>query len=100
MRSVCLGIAMLVLGCASSTTAPQASRASPTSLRPGPSLYETGRFAVVPPSSCGLRIDEGPIDRRPSRTPTAAAGTMRRQQKVRRRTSRPGEVRVRQSAIP
>ena len=35
-------------------------------MKNGPSMYETGRFAVVQPSSGGLRIAEGPIDRPPA----------------------------------
>jgi hypothetical protein len=52
----------LIGGCA---TAPATTpdRYSPAEMKNGPSLYETGRFAVVQPSSNGLRIDEGPIDR-------------------------------------
>jgi hypothetical protein len=30
-------------------------------MKNGPSMYETGRFAVVQPSSGDLRIAEGPI---------------------------------------
>jgi hypothetical protein len=41
-------------------------------MKNGPSLYETGRFAVVQPSSGGLRIDEGPIDRPPTLRPATA----------------------------
>ena len=38
----------------------------------GPSLYETGRIAVVPPSKAGLKVDEGAIDRPPPARPLPA----------------------------
>jgi hypothetical protein len=48
-------------------------------MKNGPSLYETGRFAVVQPSSGGLRIDEGAIDRPPTpRSATARASAKRK----------------------
>jgi hypothetical protein len=67
-----LGLALLG-GCA---TAPPASpdRYSPAEMKHGPSLYETGRIAVVPPSSDGLRIEEGAIDRA---SPAAHASSAR-----------------------
>ncbi|HTB61339.1 MAG TPA: hypothetical protein VLC06_25905 [Polyangia bacterium] len=48
-------------------------------MKNGPSMYETGRFAVVQPSSGDLRIAEGPIDR-PSvpRAATARASGKRK----------------------
>ncbi len=52
----------LIGGCA---TAPATTpdRYSPAEMKNGPSLYETGRFGVVQPSSGDLRIAEGPVDR-------------------------------------
>ena len=58
---------VVVLGCA--TSAPPPDRLSPEQLKNGPSLYETGRFGVVQPSSGGLQIDAGTIDRSPLRSP-------------------------------
>jgi hypothetical protein len=60
---------------------------SPDQLKKGPSLYETGRFGVVAPSSNGLRIDEGPIDRPPaSRAVTAQASAKRKARSRAQRT--------------
>jgi len=76
------GLLALSLGCA--TSAPPADRLSPDQLKNGPSLYETGRFGVVAPSSGGLRIDEGPIDRPPApRTATARASAKRKAPRAR-----------------
>jgi hypothetical protein len=57
-------LAALSSGCATAAT-PAPPQSAP-SLNAGPSLYETGRFAVVPPSSCGLKIEDGFIDRPPA----------------------------------
>jgi hypothetical protein len=75
---VCSRIVLLVcalLGCASlggATSSPPPDRLSPEQLKHGPSMYETGRFAVVPPSSGGLKVDEGAIDRPPPARPPRA----------------------------
>jgi hypothetical protein len=65
---------LLAGGLAGCATAPAATpdRYSPAEMKHGPSLYETGRIAVVPPSSNGLRIDEGSIDRRSTPQPPVA----------------------------
>jgi hypothetical protein len=55
-------------------------------MKNGPSLYETGRFAVVQPSSGGLRIDEGPIGQ-PS-APRAVAARTSAKRKARARAQR------------
>ncbi len=73
-----LAIVLLVcasLGCA--TSAPPPDRLSPEQLKNGPSLYETGRFAVVPPSSGGLKVDEGAIDRPSPARPLPARSALR-----------------------
>jgi len=74
------GLAVVAaLGCATSAAPPD--RLSPEQLRNGPSLYETGRFGVVQPSSGGLRIDAGAIERapvHPSPRPTGARATAKR----------------------
>ena len=72
------------LGCA--TAAPPPDRLSPEQLKNGPSLYETGRFGVVQPSSGGLRIDAGAIDRPPSHPsprPASARATAKRKARAR-----------------
>jgi hypothetical protein len=51
----------LIGGCATAPARAPADRYSPAEMKNGPSLYETGRFAVVQPSSGGLRIAEGAI---------------------------------------
>ncbi len=81
-------LAILSLGCA--TSAPPPDRLSPEQLKKGPSLYETGRFAVVPPSSGGLKIDEGRIDRPSSARPLPARTAERRhgKRKARARAER------------
>ena len=67
------GLLALSLGCATSAP-PAPERMSLEQMKNGPSLYETGRIGVVPPSSGGLRIDEGAIDRPlPPRPATARA---------------------------
>jgi hypothetical protein len=70
------------LGCATSA-APPPDRLSLEQLKNGPSLYETGRFAVVQPSSGGLRIAEGPVDRPPARRATATRATAKRKARAR-----------------
>ena len=50
-------------GCATAPAKAPADRYSPAEMKNGPSLYETGRFGVVQPSSGDLRIAEGPVDR-------------------------------------
>jgi hypothetical protein len=84
-RALCAGglaasvAVVFTLGCA--TSAPPPDRLSPEQLKNGPSLYETGRFGVVQPSSGGLRIDEGAIDRpsvRPPARTTSARATAKR----------------------
>jgi len=85
-RALCAGgLAVVVaLGCATSAAPPD--RLSPEQLRNGPSLYETGRFGVVQPSSGGLRIDAGTIDRpplRPSARPASARATAKRKARAR-----------------
>jgi hypothetical protein len=71
----CLALAF-TLGCA--TAAPPPDRLSPEQLKNGPSLYETGRFGVVQPSSGGLHIEAGAIDRAPPRPATARATAKRK----------------------
>jgi hypothetical protein len=78
--------AAAVAGCATAA-APAPDRYSPAEMKHGPSLYETGHIAVVPPSSNGLRIDEGPIDRRPAPAQPATAARARGKRKVRARAS-------------
>jgi hypothetical protein len=75
-----------VLGCATSAP-PTPDRLSPEEMKKGPSLYETGRIGVVPPSKRGLTVDEGAIDRPPA--PRAAPISERRspRRKVRARAS-------------
>jgi hypothetical protein len=67
---------VLLGGCATAPASAPADRYSPAEMKNGPSLYETGRFAVVQPSSGGLRIDEGAIGQpsapRPARARTSA----------------------------
>jgi hypothetical protein len=58
-------------------------------LKNGPSLYETGRFGVVQPSSGGLLIDAGAIDRAPLRpSPQAARARATAKRKARARAQR------------
>ncbi|HLK90725.1 MAG TPA: hypothetical protein VKZ18_12560 [Polyangia bacterium] len=87
MRARPVGWALLLVlaGCA---TAPPAApdRYSPAEMKHGPSLYETGHIAVVPPSNAGLRIDEGAIDRPPAARP-ATAERARGKRRVRARAS-------------
>jgi hypothetical protein len=73
------------LGCAT-TTSPPPDRLSPEQLKNGPSLYETGRFAVVQPSSGGLQIDAGNIDRATARPAVAHAAAKRKARKRAQRT--------------
>ncbi|HVV51235.1 MAG TPA: hypothetical protein VHO06_16315 [Polyangia bacterium] len=68
--------ALLVLlgGCATAPApAAPADRYSPAEMQHGPSLYETGRIAVVPPSSAGLHIDDGQRRPAPVAAPTRTA---------------------------
>jgi hypothetical protein len=77
-------VVVVALGCA--TSAPPPDRLSPEQLKNGPSLYETGRFGVVQPSSGGLRIDAGTIDRpslRPPARPAAARASAKRKARAR-----------------
>ncbi len=62
---------MFIGGCATAPARAPVDRYSPAEMKKGPSLYETGRFAVVQPSSGGLRIDEGAIDRPAPHSATA-----------------------------
>jgi hypothetical protein len=64
----------LLAGCATAPARTPADRYSPAEMKNGPSLYETGRFAVVQPSSGDLRIAEGPIGQ-PSAPRAVAART-------------------------
>jgi hypothetical protein len=64
----------LLGGCATAPAGVPADRYSPAEMKNGPSMYETGRFAVVQPSSGDLRIAEGPIDRPPGPGTAARAG--------------------------
>jgi hypothetical protein len=73
------------LGCATSTPPPP-DRLSPEQLRNGPSLYETGRLAVVQPSSGGLQIDAGATDRVAPRPAVAHASARRKARKRAQRT--------------
>ena len=74
-------IVAFMLGCA--TSAPPPDRLSPEQLKSGPSLYETGHFGVVQPSSGGLQIDAGTIDRVPPRPATTARAAARRKARTR-----------------
>jgi hypothetical protein len=77
---------LLIGGCATAPAKAPADRFSPAEMKNGPSLYETGRFAVVQPSSGGLRIDAGTIDRpssRPSPRPASARTTAKRKARAR-----------------
>jgi len=76
----------LIAGCATAPATAPADRYSPAEMKNGPSLYETGRFAVVQPSSGGLRIDEGPIGQ-PS-APRAVAARTSAKRKARARAQR------------
>jgi hypothetical protein len=74
----------LIGGCATAPSArAPADRYSPAEMKNGPSLYETGRFAVVQPSSGGLRIDEGAIDRPPTPRPATARASAKRKARAR-----------------
>jgi hypothetical protein len=69
----------LLGGCATAPARAPADRYSPAEMKNGPSMYETGRFAVVQPSSGDLRIAEGPIERpHAPRTATARAAAKRK----------------------
>jgi hypothetical protein len=63
MRANPVRWAFLILlgGCATAPAGAPVDRYSPAEMKNGPSMYETGRFAVVQPSSGDLRIAEGPI---------------------------------------
>jgi hypothetical protein len=70
---------LLLGGCATAPARAPADRYSPAEMKNGPSMYETGRFAVVQPSSGDLRIADGPIDRPPAaRAATARASGKRK----------------------
>jgi hypothetical protein len=71
MRASSARWAFLILlgGCATARPAAAPDRYSPAEMQHGPSLYETGRIAVAPPSKGGLKIDEGAIDRPPPARP-------------------------------
>jgi hypothetical protein len=89
----CALIGCALAGCAlgGCATAPAAApdRYSPAEMQHGPSLYETGHIAVVPPSNAGLRIDEGTIDRRtPAPLPVHATKRAHRNRKSRARAQR------------
>ena len=73
---------LLIGGCATAPAKPPVDRYSPAEMKNGPSLYETGRFAVVQPSSGGLRIDAGAIER-PSPPPASARATAKRKARAR-----------------
>jgi hypothetical protein len=76
----------LLGGCATASASAPADRYSPAEMKNGPSLYETGRFAAVQPSSGGLRIDEGAIGQ-PS-APRAVAARVSAKRKARARAQR------------
>jgi hypothetical protein len=63
--------AILAFGCATFAPPPP-DRFSPEEMKKGPSLYETGHIATVPPSSNGLKVDEGAIDRPAAARPLPA----------------------------
>jgi hypothetical protein len=73
-------------GCATAPAKAPADRYSPAEMKNGPSMYETGRFAVVQPSSGDLRIAEGPIGQ-PS-APRAVAARTSAKRKSRARAQR------------
>jgi hypothetical protein len=50
---------------------PASDRYSPAQMQSGPSLAETGRFAVTPISSAGLRIEDARADGAPPPAPPA-----------------------------
>jgi hypothetical protein len=64
---------LLVGGCATETTTTPRDPYSVAEMQHGPSIYETGRIAVVPPSKGGLKVDEGAIDRPPRARASSAA---------------------------
>jgi hypothetical protein len=69
----------LIGGCATAPARAPADRYSPAEMKNGPSMYETGRFGVVQPSSGDLRIAEGPVDRQAApRTATARVSKKRK----------------------
>jgi hypothetical protein len=73
----------LLGGCATAPAKAPVDRYSPAEMKNGPSLYETGRFAVVEPSSGGLRIDEGPIGQPSAPRAVAAHGSAKRKARAR-----------------
>jgi hypothetical protein len=85
-RWALLFVSFFIGGCATAPARAPADRYSPAEMKNGPSLYETGRFAVVQPSSGDLRIAEGPIDRPPA--PRAATGRASGKRKARTRAQR------------
>jgi hypothetical protein len=70
-------------GCATAPASAPADRYSPAEMKNGPSLYETGRFAAVQPSSGGLRIDEGAIGQPSPPRPAAARAATKRKARAR-----------------
>jgi hypothetical protein len=68
---------ILLAGCATAPPAAAPDRFSPAEMQHGPSLHETGRIAVVPPSKGGLKVDEGAIDRPPPAPPLAGVAQHR-----------------------
>ena len=73
---------LLLSGCATTPARAPADRYSPAEMKNGPSMYETGRFAVVEPSSGGLRIDEGAIGQPSPPRPAKARASGKRKARV------------------
>jgi hypothetical protein len=89
MRSTVLWALLVLLGgCATAPPATPVDRYSPAEMQHGPSLYETGRIAVVPPSKSGLKVDEGAIDRPPAARPVPIAERQHGKRKARARAQR------------
>jgi hypothetical protein len=74
-------------GCATAPPPAPDDRYAVTRMKNGPSLYETGRFAAVPVSNGGLRIDEGPIDG-PTSAPPASGPARARSRRLSSRHAR------------
>jgi hypothetical protein len=77
-RWVLLFLVGLLGGCATTPASAPADRYSPAEMKNGPSLYEAGRFAVVQPSSGGLRIDDGAIGQPSPPRPVIARAARKR----------------------